>query len=109
MILYKYRPWNQFTADVIATRRIFFPTKLRLNDPAELVHPIQFEISTWAPAIDRARLTINKETFALADQIGNRLRFLETLIEDGHDEVADAELGRYLEIPDRFWRIVEAV
>lgn len=110
MLLYKYRPWNEFTAEVVAARKIFFPTKERLNDPAELVHPVRFEISTWASAFDRARQRIDEKTFALVDQIGEKLRHLELLIEEGHEEVAsDNEFGRYLKIPDRFWRLVEAV
>jgi hypothetical protein len=43
MPLYKYRPWNSFTIEVIRDRKIFFPSKQKLNDPAELVHPVRFE------------------------------------------------------------------
>jgi hypothetical protein len=110
MLLYKYRPWNQYTAEVVTARKIFLPTRLRLNDPAELLHPVRFEVSTWASAFDRARSTISKETFALSDEIHQRLDYLEALIADGHKEVAsDSEFGHYLKIPDRFWRVLEAV
>ncbi|MCA9043866.1 MAG: DUF2971 domain-containing protein [Planctomycetaceae bacterium] len=110
MLLYKYRPWNQFTAQVVAAREMFLPTRARLNDPAELLHPVRFEVSTWASAFDRARSRISEETFAVADGISNRLRYLGALVSAGHEEVAtDADLGRYLKIPDPFWRVVEAV
>ena len=110
MLLYKYRPWNQFTAHVVAAREIFLPTKAQLNDPAELLHPVRFEVSTWASAFDRARSKISKETFALSDKISMRLNYLDVIASSGYEEVStDVELGPYLKISDPFWRVVEAV
>lgn len=110
MLMYKYRPWNGFTAEVIREKRIFFPSKERLNDPAELVHPLQFQTSTWDSEFEQSRASISKETFALADEISTKFRRLQSLIDCGHDEPRnDAEFSRYSQIQDPFWRTVEAV
>lgn len=110
MLLYKYRPWNQYTAQVVAAREIFLPTRVRLNDPAELLHPVRFEVSTWASAFERARSSISEGTFLLSHKIGMSLHRLDLLASSGYEEEGtDAELGRYLKISDPFWRVVEAV
>lgn len=119
MLLYKYRPWNQFTAEVVTAKRIFFPTKGRLNDPSELVHPVQFEVptgpdlmSSWLrmqESFDRARSMISPETFLLAMNIGGEIRRLKALARSHKEVATDDELGHYLNIPDEFWRVVEAV
>jgi hypothetical protein len=109
MLLYKYRPWNNFTIEVIRDRKIFFPSKRQLNDPAELVHPVRFEKSYWDNAFDRARAQLTDQTFELVDKVTARFDFLDA-IRNSHPEVEKSgEYGRYLHINDRHWRVVEAV
>lgn len=55
MLLYKYRPWNGSTVEVIHDRKIFFPSKRRLNDPAELLHPAKtfFQLVSSSVIVER--------------------------------------------------------
>jgi Protein of unknown function (DUF2971) len=109
MLLYKYRPWNAFTIEVIRDKKIFFPSKQKLNDPAELVHPVRFENSLWDEAFERARAIISDQTFALADEVREKFNFLEA-IRGAHPEVeTSGEYSRFANITDRHWRSVEAV
>ncbi|WP_439695515.1 DUF2971 domain-containing protein [Mucilaginibacter sp. AW1-7] len=55
MLLYKYKPWNKFTEDIIVNNRIFLPNKRQLNDPAELTHPISFANNFWDSSIQDAK------------------------------------------------------
>lgn len=105
MRLFKYRPWNKFTEDTITTGRIFFPSKAKLNDPAELVHPIRFELSTWDPAFQKARHSIEKSTLILADKFRARWARLEAIGVANED----TEYQRYQNIGDKHLRAVEAV
>jgi hypothetical protein len=109
MLLYKYRPWNSFTMEVIRDKKIFFPSKQNLNDPAELVHPVRFENSSWDESFERARAIISDQTFALGYEVRARFDFLESL-RPSHPEVETVgDYGRFVHITDRHWRSVEAV
>jgi hypothetical protein len=109
MLLFKYRPWNQFTADVLAEGRIYFPTRVQLNDPAELVHPVRFEVSTWADAFFHARKGISNETIDLSISIRQTLDRLRVIMQIPGNKVASSEWAPYLGVADEFWGVVEAV
>lgn len=109
MFLYKYRPWNQFTAEVLSAEKIYFPTRERLNDLAELLHPVRFEVSTWSDAFHLARPKISKEVFQLSITLANELDRLNAMRLLPGNKVDSSEMGRYFTLPDRFRRIVEAV
>jgi len=109
MILYKYRPWNEYTIDIIQNRRIYFPSKAALNDPAELVHPIRFEAKLWDIAFDQVREKISPKTKILSHEIYMKMDRLDLLINRGCLEVlADTDLGMYLAMEniDKHWRMV---
>lgn len=62
MKLYKYRPLNDYTDDVIVNSRIYFPTIDRLNDPCELVHPVEFNADIWDADFQAGHDSIAKKT-----------------------------------------------
>lgn len=44
-ILYKYKPWNQYTENILEKGELYFPSVKQLNDPYEGFVPYKFEES----------------------------------------------------------------
>lgn len=112
MLLYKYRPWNIFTEDVIVNKRIYFPSKKNLNDPAELVHPIRFQEKLWDVEFDNARKLIDDSAFLTASKIYDKFRRLDVFLMDDPDLIEKGDLPynykKYAQIEDEFLRTQEA-
>lgn len=109
-MLYKYRPWNEFTKSVLIEKKIFLPSRSRLNDPAELIHPIVFESSLRADAFEHARLRITSDTLELLGRLSDTLEKLRIYSKYGRqDRVENHELAKYLLISDEHWQVVEAL
>jgi hypothetical protein len=60
--LYKYRSINTFTCDIIQNSRLYFPTIKCLNDPYEIVHPIEICSDVFDPIRHRSRSKLDIET-----------------------------------------------
>ena len=68
--LYKYRPLNEYTEEVIFNSRIYFPTIDRLNDPCELIHPLEFKTDIWDAEFQEANRALDAATRCASLQIG---------------------------------------
>jgi hypothetical protein len=62
MKLYKYRSINSFTSDIIQNSRLYFPTIECLNDPHEIVHPIEICLNVFDPIRHRFLDKLDIET-----------------------------------------------
>lgn len=47
--LYKYKPWNKFTKEILEKGELYFPSVKQLNDPYEGFVPYKFEESELTP------------------------------------------------------------
>ena len=68
--LYKYRPLNEYTEEVIFNSRIYFPTIDRLNDPCELIHPLEFKTDIWDAEFQEANRALDAATRCASLQKG---------------------------------------
>ncbi|MDP9076715.1 MAG: DUF2971 domain-containing protein [Bacteroidota bacterium] len=109
MLLYKYKPWNRFTKDIILNSRIYFPTKQKLNDPAELIHEIKIISKTWDESFEFTRRSISKAPFRLADSIHEKYRFLDAIVEDYPEVLNDSSFAKYYFSNDQFLHVAEQV
>jgi hypothetical protein len=108
MLLFKYKLWGERTKDIIQNSRIYFPIKAQLNDPSELIHPIEFANNIWDESFEIARKQINKGIFLSSDKISQRFRYLEAISRMYPEVLNDTLYVKYKEIPDKFLRVVEA-
>ncbi|SDE83557.1 DUF2971 domain-containing protein [Terriglobus roseus] len=117
MILFKYRPWNEFTKQILCARSLYFPTKNSLNDPAELVHPVRFTEANWEDVHLQLFGSINDNTWHIFQTLDIRFKQISLIVEGDALEWATFELpevwppeewSRYRHIHSPHWRCVEA-
>lgn len=108
MLLYKYRPWNEFAEQILINKSIFYPSKNNLNDLAELIHPIKFEIDShkiFAIKSNQKNSEKHRAALLLSYEISEILKSVEN---DSSDEETKMNYSRYLNISDKYQRLVEA-
>lgn len=108
MLLYKYRPWNNFAEQILTSNSIFYPTKDNLNDLAELIHPIKFENNKFD--IFKIKTSIEKgeghrKSLITSSNINEIFRKIET---GTCDKEQKSKFEKYLTITDKYQRVVEA-
>ncbi|HEX6746977.1 MAG TPA: DUF2971 domain-containing protein [Longimicrobium sp.] len=106
MITFKYTRWTEYAFDSVLQQRIFVPKKDRLNDPAELIHPIRLSEHQFEEGVTEAW------------QMTQRARLLSLNIARDMKEIwaASQSIGpfqhkysKYENIDDEFLRVLEAV
>jgi len=108
MLLYKYRPWNEFAEKILTDSSIFYPSKKNLNDLAELIHPIKFKSDSHKIfGIKTNQLNGDKHRAALLLSYD-----ISTILKNVDNHDCDDETKRiyseYLSIADKYQRVVEA-
>lgn len=108
MLLYKYRPWNNFAEQILTSNSIFYPTKDNLNDLAELIHPIKFENSKFD--IFKIKTSLEKgEGHRKSLVTSSNISEVFGQIENGTcDKEQQDKFEKYLTINDKYQRVVEA-
>lgn len=108
MLLYKYRPWNNFAEKILTENSIFYPTKENLNDLAELIHPIKFENEKFE--IFKIKSSLEKgeghrKSLVTSSNINEILKSIENGTCDKEQKI---KFEKYLSIKDKYQRVVEA-
>jgi hypothetical protein len=117
MILYKYRPWGEFTKEIITANKVFFPNREQLNDPSELKHPFVLTEDFYDYSLEKARDKLwTDDTMALAMEMhqlfssGNAERQLMKYLElTGEEMPVSGKIRPYMHIKDQNLRVIEAV